>query len=319
MKNKLLAFFIILIISNTAFSEENKFFSIEVEPLFGIRNGKIIESVFELDNNEYKKLSHLNWEHFFNIFLGGKIELSFANFNFSFSSAGFIPKPSGIMDDSDWLELNDVKNIYSISENYLVNSFFIETDLSIDIQFTSCFTLSPTFNFSYNNTYFEAKNGYGWYGSENFTSTGNNESWDSEYAKFFPKGKLYGITYNRMTLETWIGGTTTFTPVEKIKFNLSAFINPILYLESFDHHIKKGYYADIAYNYFNAFKGRLEISYYITKPLSINLLTSVKYIKETQGLSYFSNNEKNYLQITDVKSGSGEVIFDITLSASYKF
>ena len=45
----------------------------------------------------------------------------------------------------------------------------------------------------------------------------------------------------------------------------------------------------------------------------------VKYIKETQGLSYFSNDEKNYLQITDVKSGSGEVIFDITLSASYKF
>lgn len=319
MKNKKYFLFVTLIfISNIIFAKD-KVFSITIEEFYGNRNGTILESVFELHNNEYKRLSQLDWEHFCNFYIGDRVTFSIFDFNLSLHAAGFIPKRSGVMKDSDWLDLTNVKNIYSISENYLLNSFFLGTKLSYDFKITNWFSLSPAVAFDYNNTYFEAKNGYGWYGAATYTSTGKNESWDSEYAKFFPTGKLYGITYNRMSLETWIGGTTSFAPTEKIKFNISAFINPVIYMESFDHHINKGYYADIAYNYFQAFKGNIEISYFIIKPFSINLATSIKYIKETQGLSFFSNDGKDYFQLSDVKSGSGETIFDITLSASYQF
>mgnify|MGYP002508883939 CR=1 FL=1 len=91
-----------------------------------------IESVFEKKNNEYKKLSHLNWQHLNNVYLGGNVTFSFWDFDLSVSAAGFIPKRSGTMDDSDWINLDSVKNIYSISENYLWRSAFAGVNLQYD-------------------------------------------------------------------------------------------------------------------------------------------------------------------------------------------
>ncbi|MBP3561883.1 MAG: omptin family outer membrane protease [Treponema sp.] len=319
-KNKLIAVFVFLLTTFT-YANEDKIFSIKLEPIFGLRNGTLIESVFEKSNNEYKKLSHLNWQHLNNVYLGGNVTLSFWDFNLSVSAAGFIPKRSGTMDDSDWINLDSVKNIYSISENYLWRSAFTGVNLKYDFDILNWLSISPAFAFDYNYTYFNAKNGYGWYATSNYTGTGQNESWDSPYAKFFPKGKLYGITYNRMSLETWLGFSVAFLPIKQLQIELSAFINPVVYMESFDHHEKKGYYADIAYNYFESFKAKIDITGNITKSISVSLNSTLKFIPETLGEAYYShdNSDYSYIPLTSTKSGSGEFIVDISLSGAYKF
>ena len=318
-KNKLIAVFVFLLTTFT-YANEDKIFSIKLEPIFGLRNGTLIESVFEKKNNEYKKLSHLNWQHLNNVYLGGNVTLSFWDFDLSVSVAGFIPKRSGTMDDSDWINLDSVKNIYSISENYLWRSAFAGVNLQYDFDILNWLSISPAFAFDYNYTYFNAKNGYGWYATSNYTGTGKNESWDSPYAKFFPKGKLYGITYNRMSLETWLGFSVTFLPIKQLQIELSSFINPVVYMESFDHHEKKGYYADIAYNYFESFKAKIHITGNITKSISVSLNSTLKYIPETLGEAYYShdNSAYSYIPLTSTKSGSGEFIVDISISGAYK-
>ena len=214
-----------------------------------------------------------------------------------------------------------VTNIYSISENYLWRSVFAGVNLKYDFDILNWLSISPAFMFDYNYTYFNAKNGYGWYATSNYTETGKNESWDSPYAKFFPKGKLYGITYNRMSLETWLGFSVTFLPIKQLQIELSSFINPIVYMESFDHHEKKGYYADIAYNYFESFKAKIHITGNITKSISVSLNSTLKYIPETLGEAYYShdNSAYSYIPLTSTQSGSGEFIVDISISGSYKF
>ena len=124
-----------------------------------------------------------------------------------------------------------------------------------------------------------------------------------------------------MSLETWLGFSIAFLPIKQLQIELSAFINPVVYMESFDHHINKGYYADIAYNYFKSFKAKIDITGNITKSISVSLNSTFKYITETLGESYYSHDDSqySYIILNNSKSGSGEIIFDISLSGSYKF
>lgn len=75
---------------------------LEVSGFFGIKNGEQNEFVYTKVNNAYEKLSQLDWTMKDLFYSGAKINFLYKNFSFSAAGAGFFPKESGIMTDSDW-------------------------------------------------------------------------------------------------------------------------------------------------------------------------------------------------------------------------
>ncbi len=293
----------------TAAESSKKNWSFSIEPYIGLRYGYLGEHLYYLDNGEYKQLSYLEWEMKPLLTYGGNISYTYKNFNVSTYIKSAASLRCGNMYDSDWVELTDTKNDYSISENTL--SSLIETGIAANYKFKpqSWLQIGPEISFDYSYISFEARNGYGWYGDYSNSSTHTNVSYDSDDATYYSSGELCGIDYNRTSFLTWIGINSSFTPFQRWSFGVSAAVSPYAFEYVYDHHYAssasdQGYYLDEVTSLFSRIKGTVSIIFAINKNFAIKL--------SGYGLAAWAVQGKTYNATYDSSSNSYPVYYIMT-------
>lgn len=331
MKKFFYASFIFLF-SLSAFAISKKDFSVEIEPLFGLKSGQADEYVF-LKNSNYDedKLSELNWDYAHEFYGGLKVNAGFKNIFLETSFSAGIPSRVGQMKDSDWQNLNfSGTEIYQFKTNYSESDNSLEYDFSYKVKAGYAFNLpefknikssiKPFAGFQYKNFKFNGKNGTAWYG--NYV--------EDHYAKYndilnqtiydFSGEKV--ISYKRSCSIFWIGLDAELNLLENLIFSTGFKTSPYLYCESIDNHHLTGYdYLDITPGFFAAFEWQIGAEYKITKKQSICLNTEYFYMRALRGDNYSkadsqgSFRKSNKSQMVD--GGADERYFAI--SVSYKF
>lgn len=243
---------------------------LEVSGFLGIKNGEQNEFVYTKVNNTYEKLSQLDWTMKDLFYSGAKINFLYKNFSFSAAGAGFFPKESGIMTDSDWQGISigfTKKTNLSYSENELLEGFFLDTNAGYRLKFSDFFSLRTNLGFEYNYYFFMAKNGYGWYGD--YKTTGDYKtSYDDEKAKFYKKGQLAKISLKRIDYSIYILVNPSFCITKYIEINPFFKIVPFSFFKEVDHHYDFNsagtFWYDIGNSFFSENQFGIEI---IAKPL----------------------------------------------------
>ncbi|WP_273333518.1 omptin family outer membrane protease [Treponema porcinum] len=149
-----------------------------VEPLFGCQYGTLYEYVFANygTSKSYRKLSQLDWEMKPIFYAGGKADILYKLFDFSFYGGGFFSTKCGETSDSDWLSDSDkdMETNYSISNNSLKRGGFCGTSFSASFPVLSWLTVSPSVSVDYEYYYFSARDGYGYYGDSKHSKSKTN-------------------------------------------------------------------------------------------------------------------------------------------------
>ncbi len=262
--------------SSDSSSSSTKNWSLSIEPLVGIRYGYIGEHLYYYSDGEYKRLSYLEWDMKPLFLYGGNISARYKKIGFSAYVKSAAPIRCGSMQDSDWMDLDDTKNDYSISENTL--NALIEAGCTAHYNFHpyTWIAFGPEFSFDYNYISFSAENGYGWYGDSSNSNGNGNVSYDSDDATYYPSGYLCGISYNRTSFYTWLGITSTFTPFEKWSFGFSSAVAVYSFEYAYDHHdasspSQEGYYLDEVEAFFSRCKATISAQLDITKQVAVKL------------------------------------------------
>ncbi|MDE5898080.1 MAG: omptin family outer membrane protease [Treponemataceae bacterium] len=290
----------------------------------GTRRGTLVELLFRQDRDGiYKKISELDWQLLPAFYLSASAELHYKAFDFSMHAGGFLPGRSGFMEDSDWLALDDVKNIYSISENSISRSFFFGTEAAWNAPVARWLRIRPSFGLECIQLSFSAENGYGWYGDADHSATGQNVAWDSGNAQFFDKGRLYGITYTYGALFTWTGVSAVFLPAPAFNVRLSAEISPFFYAEAVDHHLGRAngtFYMDAVPGFFAAGRAAVSLLFHATERLTLTTAASFTKIRRTFGTSYSTQEGEGgpYYEIGGYQGGTAGRWMDVTLSAAFR-
>ena len=321
---KLLIINFLLIVFAACFSTNAsaKNWSISVSPILGLHIGKLGEYVFNKNaDGEYKKLSQLNWEIKPIFHYGGQLAIAWKWLSLSAYGQGCIPMRCGNMDDSDWLNLNSVKNIYSIHENSLASSYSFGGTFAYTFRPQDTFALQFFCGIDYECIAMEARNGYGWYGEGwNTAAVLEKGAWDGNGTKFYEK--VAGIDYMRETVRTWLGcGMEMKFINNRLSLTLSFSLSPYLYVQSLDHHYgnnKQHYNIDIIHGVLSAYKPRALVVFNFNKNFSIFLDASWIFSQIVQGKTYraLSVNTWNLLA---AKGGASFNYADISLGGTYRF
>lgn len=198
--------------------EKRSDFHLSFSPIIGYKTGEANEFVYSKNSSgDYRKLSQLKWEQKNKFFAGVGLSTGWKRININLNITGIFAGRCGNMYDSDWLDLNNVKNDYSISENTFTSGTNFNAEASFTFKPLNKIWISPNLSFDYHYFEMEARNGYGWYGDSEHndqTGTKTNVSWDDSSAHYFPVGTLFGIDYNRHSYLAWIGCTISYMPLD---------------------------------------------------------------------------------------------------------
>lgn len=331
---KIPLFLLLFSVSFSAFAAKAGNFSLEIEPLFGLKSGQFDEFVF-LKNSDYgdDKLSELNWEIRHEYYAGIKLKGGFRNVFAETSFFAGIPSEVGEMKDSDWLNILATATgaeDYQYKTNYSESDNFLKYDFSCDLKAGYVFHLpefkslrtsvKPFLGFQYKNIKFDGKNGTAWYGTaENGIYTKWNDT-EKQILKEF-SGKV--ISYERQSSIFWIGADSEFEFLEDFSFFAGFKVSPYLYCESVDEHfLKDSDYLDVTPGFFAAFDFSLGAEYKITERQSLCLCAEYFHMRTLRGDDYtktssqkkFSSSNKS----SEVDGGAAEHYLAVSLSCKFK-
>lgn len=288
-----------------------------IAPLCDVAFGTLGEYVFsENVYGEEKKLSQLNWDTNPVLSFGINCSVLWKWLVAEIYARGAIPMQCGKMDDSDWLDLDDVKNIYSVSDNFCASSFGVGANFSFLHKRSENFFIGAFLGIDFSYIAFESKNGYGWYGDSYWGGKGYNiPYYEGTYHK------IYSIDYTRYTLSLWLGTTMKIVPTKKFSFQLSFAISPYSYIFSIDHHhnrIPVEYFLDILHGVFAAFKPSCRFDFFVTPAFSITLNGSWRVSDIVRGNSYYSYTGKAPWYKQEARGGMSFNQGSVSLSGTYR-
>lgn len=249
---------------------------VSIYPSVKISEGKLGEYLYTSTNDRI--ISYLQWEENPVFQYGLGINSSINNFNIQAEGFFSLPGKCGKMFDSDW-KIPGVKTNYGIFQNNSVKNWFTSAQVSYSFNINNNFAIIPLFMFSYRYDSFSTNKGTGSYGDSKYSSTGKDESWDSEYAK---KCNLSGIDYLRKSLfyNFGIGGKYTG---KRINLMMDLMISPYGSFFTKDYHrddfatdeFESQAYTTITLHtsYFKVFSLKLAMDYSITNNLALFLCT----------------------------------------------
>lgn len=286
-----------------------------------LRYGTINEYLYKSDGGEYKKISELDWDLKPVWYLGGTVGLSWRFLALSLSAAGSLPAACGSMEDSDWLDLTHVKNIYSVSEETVQSGFESRIRFGGNATLTPLLSLHPGVSAEYGRISIQAEDGYGWYGDADHSAAGTNVAWNSGYATFFPSGSLYGIDYTRSTFTAWTGAALEFVPAEFLSARFGIGVAPFSYTKAIDRHHGSGggtYYLDKVYGVFKSIRLGLSLSCRFARHFSADALFLWTKTRKTKGKTYMSDSENGpYYRLNGYKGGVSGDYADISLALRF--
>lgn len=303
-------------------------FHFSLEPKIGIKCGQISEFVF-LKNSFYDddKLSELNWEIKNEFFIGIESEIEYKGFFCKTQLSFGIPAKTGLMIDSDWLnvQIPNLEN-YQYKTNYSESNNFLEKDILIGIQIGKkikayenkflSFYANPFIGFDYSSIKFTAKDGTAWYGKNLPPVSRWNDVKNSSISKL--SGDV--VSYERSTYIFWIGQDFYFD-FSKFLCNLGFQIAPFIYSESIDTHFKRNKnFADKTAGFLSAYKLTFNAGYKINSQNFIMLNSDLFFTEKLRGDSYSKSTSKTkYSKIQDSDGGASENYFNISISWRYIF
>lgn len=267
--------------SSTNFNSD---FYLEVEPLFGLKNGLVDEYVF-LKNPIYSddKLSELNWDVKNEFVVGANFKAVYKLFYLQTSLIAGIPAKSGLMKDSDWMN-NDPNEVsatsgYDYKTNYSESDNNIDYDFSSGINFGAIFSffneravhlnLTPFFGFEYQIFNFTAKDGTGWYGHK---IDGYYRAWNDSSNRTIYNFSGDVISYKRQNFILWLGGNLEFELPYNFVLGAGIKVSPWIYSESVDNHWKSSVdFLDAVSGFFSIMDISFSAEYKFTPKTSICL------------------------------------------------
>lgn len=286
---KLFLFLIFIFIKFNCFSE------IIIIPNLGISFG--FQGEYLYSPYSEKLWSYLEWEEKPSANIGIDFFYKLKNSNFKFSFSYTLPVQCGKMTDSDWSE-SEIKYAYSVNENKIKCNLFFETEYNYKLMINKTISISPAVDLKFYYSSYEARNGYGWYGTEEWSKNGELVPWNDENAHFFPDGKykLAGIDFFRYTFIFGIGLISNLN-FNRINISTDLQISPFSYIYSIDHHLGKTNdfkYEEIQYPIFKYFNANIQISYKINKLLKLYFKYNLETCLKTKGKSYRNMTSKSY-------------------------
>lgn len=330
MKKSLLILCVAFIFFNIALVAEEKTSSVTIEPFTSIKYGKLGEYVYDTDSNgDLQKLSYLEWEVKPLVLAGLNVSAKTKNLTIAYNFLSYgVPLSSGNMYDSDWIALTDMKTNYSISENTL--NHFLQAGYNVNYTFKTnkIISITPGAGFEFSSISFSARNGYGWYGDYRYSTTHENVSWDSTYAKYFATGELMGIDYSRETFCTWLGFSTTADFNKHFSLLISAYISPYTFVSSIDKHFSNSAstvytaYNDLMDCYFSYFKTSLASEFSFSKNISLCLNVNCLIGESAIGITYSKYATSTYegtSSLLSSKSKSDTFELEASLSCKIRF
>ncbi len=333
---KLSAFLLAFTIPLSVFALETGDFSLSAEPLFGFKSGQVDEFVFlKKSNYDSDKLSELNWEISHECYAGIKLSGGFRNIFVETSFCVGIPSKTGLMKDSDWMNLvkSGAEN-YQYKTNYSESGNLLKYDFSCGLKAGYLFRLpkvkslktcvKPFLGFQFKNIKFEGDGGTAWYGAA--IENGYYAKWNDWENQSAASGSLSGkvISYQRKSSVFWVGADSEFEFLDDFSFFAGFKISPYLYSESMDRHFLTGTdYLDVTPGFFAAFDFSLGAGYKITARQMICLSAEYFYMRCLRGDDYTkSSSQKNFSasgKASDVDGGAAERCFSISLSCRFNF
>lgn len=303
MKKKFIPILTVLflyIFTEKAFAEIH----FECTPVYQLKNGCLNELVFYNVDDEWYKLSELNWNIKNISYFGGNVAAFTKNIRLEAGFFSGFQKESAKMYDSDWQNLPDapdMKTTFSISENTLDSSFTFSTKATYSFNIIDWLYTGLFVKYTFDQIKFSARNGYGWYGSNRYSQNGENVPYDSEFAKFFGSGSLQGIDYFRVTRMLNFGFLYGINLFDRVQLNLEAGFSPFADVKSLDHHYspsgRESYYRDeIKLNY-AIFELGAELKARILQNLCFGCAFSYNHISQRQGDTWSKSEEHGYTEM----------------------
>lgn len=315
---KLCLFLLFIFLGASAFSSD---FSFELNPYTGISYGQFDEFVYSSADSSIVR-SKLEWETkpLFKLGFGAKIGIKklFLEGEGSFA----LPLSCGILHDSDWSEDGAIKHTYSLLEENLENFFACSAMFHYDFDIEQVFFVCPSLLADYSHLKIKGKNGEGWFASSSYSATGKDELWNSGHARYYPKGKLNGINYERYAFNLFAGINFRAKMTEKFSAELGFFIAPFSYVSVFDTHLagksQPDYHLnEYAFDKFSCCKMVLGSQYNFSSTLALNCsvdFTASKILKDSLYHNYNSENTVKSNQL----AGTSFFSIDVKLGIKIK-
>jgi len=276
---------------------------------FGIINGEALEFVYPVPGDTKNELlSELIFKMKpicyvgFNADLGLTDPLNGPGFFSSFELKAGIPADSGVMEDRDWLSpANSDLTRFSSHDNRTNELIWINLAVGASLPFKYLY-IKPFISGSWMRFSFTGSNGYGIY-----------NDWNPKEQDF--SGETC-INYQ----QDWLllaAGFSIGTNIYPFSFDLSFQISPLTYCAATDNHLL----TETVYKDFTSFglflepKGSISLA---VKYINFLLEASYRYISRTEGQSYSSQNNINYI-LSPNKAGAGLSVMDFQFIVKLTF
>ena len=315
---RIIAVFVFLVIIFFPAYGQDKNYGLSAGTQFGFIFGQSLELVYPVSGGtKGNYLSELKWD-LKPVFYSGfwvdfaKVDLmSSPGFFASFSFKAGIPSASGIMEDRDWLSVeNDALTNYSRHDNKTQGFFAADLSLGASIPVKPHFYIKPFLCGSWMHFSFSATNGYAIYarektpGSETFYRIDDNP--DTETFS----GEI--MTYRQDWLFFAAGlqaGTKILSP---FSFDISFKISPLIFCFATDQHkheSKKFTYKD--FTYFGLYLEPSAGVSFIYKRTEISLNFTYRYAGKSKGKGYYKESGDSDYSLSPNAAGAGLSIFDV--------
>ncbi len=303
---------------------------------FGARIGVYDEIVWakrKYDGERYKQ-SELNYIMLPAFYTSLNLSANYKRLGLSLSNKFFLAAKTGTLTDSDWRNDDYCKNgdtstktdwsehtLYLNDKYGGVSGFDLELKGDFKFYPTSFLTLAPVLSFNAQYMYFNAKNGYGYYGVYDYSSNRILSCYDPTTRLTYSFEGREVLKYEVYNLYLWTGIKAIFTPKSWLRFELTSEVSALSLLFDYDQHLTNSKdFKEIAFSAFFAFRQSVKTEFVIKKNFSICQTCVFVISGESEGSMYFKKKEEPSYSLLSNNTAGGQVTYlDLELSAKFSW
>jgi len=304
MKN--ITFLTVLVIITIFFTLHNSLFcqeqpsrryELSIGPQFGFTHGQVLELVYP-EYTPSPLLSELRWDVKPMVFYGANINfgridpMKALGFFASFSIKAGVPGDTGIMEDRDWMSMENTSLTHFSSHTNKTNKFYsLDAEAGISIPVLSLFYTKPFISASMMHFSFTGRDGYVKYARQKQDNPAAYYPIDDRPDTYTLSGDC--INYTQDWLLFAFGFKLGRQLPANFSFDLSFQISPISFCVGIDEHIaRKIIFHDVTrWGLFLEPGARLS---YTLERLEFSFDFAWRKIFNTRGETYISYNKENY-------------------------
>lgn len=266
-KNKKTILFLCCIFLNVSLFclEKSPAFFIQSDAGVGIRKfGEYIYSSY--DNHTVSYLEYNATLTQTNITFGYVVN----NFEILANINAVLPLKCGNFYDYDYTADGITKNLCFFN-NYSTGNAGGNIFIAYDFSFKDRFLICPTFQLQYNYDSFIGRNGWGYFGTKEYSKNGEDVPWNSEYAR--KATKVSRISYKTHNFFVFTGIDFKIKLTQKINLVFGTYVSPFTTTYSVDYHFDDTgnnwdyELIETQTSFFKNFKERAQFDFYIKDTL----------------------------------------------------